>query len=89
MRPGNVGYEPLRKGRREIAEKPHDLANYQAYATLFSALIPSALNTVIGAIGQVRSLLDKRVGDGVRVGAMAGAVRAAKSLLSSSRIALN
>jgi hypothetical protein len=36
-----------------IAEKPRDPANYWAYATLFSTLIPSALNAVIGAVSLI------------------------------------
>ena len=39
--------------------------------------------------GQVRSLLDKRVGDAVTVVLASGLVRTAKSALSSSRIAFN
>jgi esterase/lipase superfamily enzyme len=41
------------------------------------------------ADGQVRSLLDKRIGDAVTVAVVAEAVRAAKSLSISSRIAFN
>jgi hypothetical protein len=36
-----------------IADKPRDPANYWAYATLFSTLIPSALNTVVGAVSLI------------------------------------
>jgi hypothetical protein len=36
-----------------IAEKPGDPANYWAYFTLFSTLIPSALNAVIGAVSLI------------------------------------
>jgi hypothetical protein len=36
-----------------IAENPRDPANYWAYATLFSTLIPSALNAVIGAVSLI------------------------------------
>ena len=36
-----------------IADKPRDPANYWAYATLFSTLIPSALNAVIGAVSLI------------------------------------
>jgi hypothetical protein len=36
-----------------IAEHPRDPANYWAYATLFSTLIPSALNAVIGAVSLI------------------------------------
>ena len=39
--------------------------------------------------GQVRSLLDKRVGAAVTVARVAGALRAVKSRSISSRIALN
>jgi hypothetical protein len=43
----------------------------------------------VGRIGQVRSLLDKRVEAAVTVALVSGAVRAVKSLSISSRIALN
>lgn len=46
-------------------------------------------NLVFFEMGQVRSLLDKRVGDAVTVAAVAGVVRAAKSPSSSSRIAFS
>jgi hypothetical protein len=36
-----------------IAEDPRDPTNYWAYATLFSTLIPSALNAVIGAVSLI------------------------------------
>jgi hypothetical protein len=36
-----------------ISENPRDPTNYWAYATLFSTLIPSALNAVIGAVSLI------------------------------------
>ena len=36
-----------------IDDHPRDAANYWAYATLFSTLIPSALNAVIGAVSLI------------------------------------
>jgi hypothetical protein len=49
----------------------------------------TAVNNAAALIGQVRSVLDKRVGAAVTIARVAGALRAVKSWSISSRIAFN
>jgi hypothetical protein len=78
------------RGRKAEYPLVYHSDNYAAGQHLAATLRKEGSNGIAyDSVGQVRSLLDKRVGDAVTVAAVAGVVRAAKSPSSSSRIAFS
>ena|SRR5690242_15733432 len=78
------------EGEREISRNIYDLVITDVRLPGGTGEDLAAKASALGGqVGQVRSVLDKRVGDAVTVAAAAGALRAAKSLSSSSRMAFS